>query len=108
MSPLVDFEEWEAEQLRDPAFVAALAEREPACQVTRLRILHGLTQAQLAELTGTKQSSIARLERGTPPPNLSFLRKVAAALGARRGQTLTHRNAHLGAVRNTGSGRTGA
>ncbi len=83
MSPLVDFEEWEAEQLRDPAFVAAVAERDPAYQVTRLRILHGLTQAQLAELTGTKPASIARLERGMTPLNLSFLRKVAAALGAR-------------------------
>jgi predicted transcriptional regulator len=37
----------------------------------------------LADLVGTKQSSIARLERGTTPPNLSFLSKVAAALGAR-------------------------
>jgi transcriptional regulator with XRE-family HTH domain len=46
----------------------------------RLRLLRGLTQRQLADLGGTKQSSIARLERGTTPPNLSFLSKVAAAL----------------------------
>ena len=76
-------EEWEAERLQDPEFVAALAAREPAYQVARLRIRRGLTQKQLAELVGTKQSSIARLERGTTPPNLSFLSKVAAALGAR-------------------------
>jgi transcriptional regulator with XRE-family HTH domain len=69
--------------MRDPAFVAALAERDPVYQVARLRILRGLTQEQLAELVGTKQSSIARLERGRTSPNLSFLRKVAAALGAR-------------------------
>lgn len=43
----------------------------------------GLTQKQLAALVGTKQSSIARLERGATPPDLSFLGKVAAALGAR-------------------------
>ena len=79
----MSLEEWEAERMQDPEFVAALAAREPAYQVARLRILHGLTQKQLAELVGTKQSSIARLERGTTPPNLTFLIKVAMALGAR-------------------------
>ena len=83
MSPLIDFETWEAEQMRDPAFVAALAEREPAYQMMRLRILRGLTQAQLAVLVGTRQSSISRLERGVSPPNLGFLCKGAEALGAR-------------------------
>lgn len=83
VSPLVDLEAWEAERMRDPAFVAALAERQPAYQVARLRILRGLTQEQLAEMVGTKQSSIARLEQGKTPPSLSFLRKVADALGAR-------------------------
>jgi len=76
-------EDWEAERMQDPEFITALAAREPAYQVARLRILRGLTQAQLAELVGTRQSSIARLERGTTPPNLSFLSKVASALGAR-------------------------
>ena len=79
----VSLEEWEAERMHDPEFVAALAAREPAYQVARLRILRGLTQKQLADLVGTKQSSIARLERGSTPPNLAFLNKVAAALGAR-------------------------
>lgn len=80
---LAPLEEWEAEQLADPEFVAALAELEPAYQVARLRILRGLTQEQLAELVGTKQPGIARLESGASTPTLSFLRKVAAALGAR-------------------------
>ena len=79
----MSLEEWEAERLQDPEVVAALPAREPAYQVARRRIRRGLTQKQLAELVGTKQSSIARLERGTTPPNLSFLSKVAAALGAR-------------------------
>ncbi len=79
----MSLEEWEAERMQDPEFVAALAAREPAYQVARLRIQRGLTQKQLAEMVGTKQSSIARLERGTTPPNLTFLGKVAAALGAR-------------------------
>jgi transcriptional regulator with XRE-family HTH domain len=80
---LIPLEEWEAEQMAGPEFVAALAELEPAHQVARLRILRGLTQEQLAELVGTKQPGIARLESGASTPTLSFLRKVAAALGAR-------------------------
>ena len=79
----VSLEEWEAERMQDTEFVAALAAREPAYQIARLRIQRGLTQQQLAELVGTKQSSIARLERGTTPPNLTFLNRVAMALGAR-------------------------
>ncbi len=82
-SRFMPLEEWETERMQDPEFAAALAAREPAYQVARLRILRGLTQAQLADLVGTKQSSIARLESGVAPPNLSFLSKVAAALGTR-------------------------
>ncbi len=80
---LMPLEEWEAEQMRDPEFVAALAELEPAYQVARLRIMRGLTQEQLAELVGTRQPSIARLESGASTPTVTFLRKVAAALGSR-------------------------
>ena len=40
-----------------------------------------MTQKQLAEKVGTKQSSIARLESGNYNPSLQFLQKVANALG---------------------------
>ena len=52
----MSFEEWEAERLQDPEFVIALAAREPAYQVARLRILRSLTQKQMAELVVTNQS----------------------------------------------------
>jgi transcriptional regulator with XRE-family HTH domain len=79
----VRFEDWEAEQMQDPEFQAAVEELEPAYQVARLRIRRGLTQKQLAKLVGTHQSSIARLESGNTQPRLSFLRRVVNALGAR-------------------------
>ena len=69
------------EKLRDPEFRQAYEELEPAYQVARLRIMRGLTQTQLAELVGTKQPSIARLESGQDAPRLSFLKKVVGALG---------------------------
>ena len=79
----IPFEDWEAEQMQDQEFRAALEELEPAYQITRLRLQRGLTQRQLAELAGTKQPSIARLEGGDTEPRISFLRRVAKALGAR-------------------------
>ena len=40
-----------------------------------------LTQKDLAELIGTKQSNISRLESGNYNPTLDFLQKVASAIG---------------------------
>lgn len=77
------FEDWEAEKIKDPDFLAAADELEPGYQVARLRMLRGLTQTQLAEMVGTRQPSIARLENGSSTPSLSFLSKVAAALNAK-------------------------
>lgn len=80
---LPTFEDWEAEKHNDSEFLAAAKELEPGYQVARLRILRGLTQAQLAEMVGTRQPSIARLENGTSIPSLSFLNKLATALNAK-------------------------
>ena len=80
---LPKFEDWEAEKIKDPDFLAAAEELEPGYQVARLRMLRGLTQAQLAEMVGSRQPSIAKLENGTGAPSLSFLTKIAEALGAK-------------------------
>lgn len=77
------FEDWEAKKIIDSEFSAAAEELEPGYQVARLRLLRGLTQTQLAEMVGTRQPSIARLENGSSFPSLSFLQKVAAALDAK-------------------------
>jgi len=77
------FEEYLSEALKDPEFRKAWEASEPAYQVARLRIMRGLTQAELAEKVGTKQPSIARLESGKSEPKLSFLRRVVEALGGR-------------------------
>ena len=77
------FENWEAEKIKNSEFLAAAKELEPGYQVARLRMLRGWTQAQLAEMVGTQQPSIARLENGSSIPSLSFLNKVATALNAK-------------------------
>ena len=40
----------------------------------------GLSQQQLAMLTGTTQSAIARLEKGGRPPRIDTLMRIAEAL----------------------------
>ena len=82
-SKLPTFEDWEAEKIKDPDFLATSKELEPGYQVARLRMLRGLTQAQLAEMVGSRQPSIARLENGTSAPSLSFLTKITESLGAK-------------------------
>ena len=54
--------------------------RALAVQVAAERARRGLTQAELAALCGTTQSAVARLERGTRPPRLDTLLRIANAL----------------------------
>jgi predicted transcriptional regulator len=56
-------------------FFAQIAE-----QVSERRAERGLSQQQLAELCGTTQSAIARLESGGRPPRIDTLLRVAEAL----------------------------
>jgi transcriptional regulator with XRE-family HTH domain len=56
-------------------FFAAIAE-----QVSSRRTELGLSQQQLAELCGTTQSAIARLESGGRPPRIDTLLGIAEAL----------------------------
>ena len=85
MSPISKtiFKDWQKEQLKDSEFAAIARELEPGYQIARLRIAHGLTQAQLAEMVGTHQPSIARIENGKSLPSLLFLERVASVLNAR-------------------------
>lgn len=51
--------------------------------VIQKRIERKMSQQQLAQKIGTKQSAISRLESGNSNPSLRFLQKVASALGTR-------------------------
>ncbi|MCG2768261.1 MAG: helix-turn-helix transcriptional regulator [Anaerolineae bacterium] len=58
-------------------------ELEIASQVVRLRLKLGWTQKELAQKVGTRQSAISRIENAAGHPSLSFLKRIAQALGAR-------------------------
>jgi ribosome-binding protein aMBF1 (putative translation factor) len=49
-------------------------------QVAERRKAWGVSQRELAELCGTTQSAIARVERGARPPRIDTLARIAAAL----------------------------
>lgn len=55
---------------------------EIGAAIAAARLAKGLTQARVAEVAGTKQSVIARLETGSGGvPSLQLLDRVAQALG---------------------------
>jgi transcriptional regulator with XRE-family HTH domain len=56
-------------------FFAAIAD-----QVAERRQERGMSQRELAELVGTTQSAVARLERGGRPPRIDTLLRIADAL----------------------------
>jgi predicted transcriptional regulator len=68
-------------------FFAAIAEK-----VAERRVDGGLSQRELAELVGTTQSAIARLERGGRPPRIDTLLKIAEALDCDLAVELVPRN----------------
>ncbi len=72
------------EELKDPEFKSEYEALEPEYEIIRQIILArkelNITQEELAERTGIKQSNISRLERGTYNPSLSSLKKVAKGL----------------------------
>ncbi len=89
------FKDHKNELIKDPKFKKAYDELDPIYQMIRqlisYRIKNGLTQKQLAEKIGTRQSSISRLESASQLPSLSFLKSVADALNLKLQVRLTPR-----------------
>jgi ribosome-binding protein aMBF1 (putative translation factor) len=79
------FERWKERALKRIAGVGdgGWLFAQIADQVADRRQSLGLSQRQLAELTGTTQSAIARLERGGRPPRIDTLLRIAEALDCR-------------------------
>ena len=90
-----DLDRLEAELMKNPAFKAEYDALEPEYELIRqlieARTEKNMTQKQLAEKIGTKQSNIARLESGNYNPSFQFLQKVAGALDKRLSLPLSPR-----------------
>jgi transcriptional regulator with XRE-family HTH domain len=57
-------------------------------QITRWRLIRGLTLRQLAALSGVDASAISAIERGQRQPRPSTLLKLSAALAVHPGELL--------------------
>jgi DNA-binding XRE family transcriptional regulator len=57
--------------------------QEMAESVTEARAKAGLSQKQVAAMTGIDQSDISKIERGVSNPSISTLERIAKALGGR-------------------------
>lgn len=73
-----------AREARDPEFRMLREASRPQLNfriaLVRARLAANLTQAELAEAIGTKQSAIARLESGSSNPTLDMMARLARAL----------------------------
>ena len=54
-----------------------------ASAVASARALSGLSQKQLAAITGIDQSDISKIERGAANPSVATLERIAGALGGK-------------------------
>ena len=81
-----NFDDLKKELLKKPRFKREYDALEPEyaliTQIIDKRLKQGLSQQNLAQKVGTKQSAISRLESGNYNPSLFFLKKIAAALGS--------------------------
>lgn len=84
---LVPFSNFKKQALKDPEIKAEYDRLEPEFaiirSIIRKRLETGMSQKQLAQKMGTKQSALSRLESGTYNPSLAFLKKVSDALGGK-------------------------
>lgn len=55
--------------------------KEIIAQIVEARLEKGISQAELARMTGTQRSNICRLESGAQNPTLDMLLKITSALG---------------------------
>ena len=81
----IDFQDVLKKELKNPEFKKYYDEYgrqlEIAYKILQLRKKKKLSQAQLAQKIGTKQSNIARMEAGQQNFSVDTLDKIAGALG---------------------------
>ena len=82
-----DLQEYLDRQLKDPAFSAEYEAMRPEYEAIRAviaaRLECHMTQKELAEKTGIRQSNISRIESGSSSPTIETLSRIASGLGKR-------------------------
>ena len=80
----ISFEDYFNEKLKDDEFKKEWESFSPEYQVMKevinAREINNLTQKQLAELSGIRQSEISKLETGERNPSIKILKRIAEAM----------------------------
>ena len=80
-----DFQKFKEDLLKDPEVRAEYEALKPEYEVIRAlvsaRLEQNLTQEQLAQRTGIRQSNISRIESGTCSPTIATLQQLANGMG---------------------------
>ena len=80
-----DFDKYLKEQMEDPKFKQEWDNGEMEYQlmmmVLKARSEQNLTQSELAERTGIRQSNISRIESGSNSPTVATLQQIAKGMG---------------------------
>ena len=90
----LSFKDWQVQLYDDPDFLAECRRLETGYQIARLRLLRGMTQAELADGLGICEALIASFENGSSMPNLPFLKRIAEKLDAQVEIKIRPRTAH--------------
>ena len=76
-----------SEAMKDPAFVDYYEKVAPLYDIgdmlVHYRCDNEISQQELAELTGTTQANISKLENATMNPSINYLQKIMKAMGIR-------------------------
>lgn len=80
-----DFRNYLKEQLKDSDFAEEYEAQKPEYEAIRAviaaRLEQHMTQKELAQKTGIRQSNISRIESGSTSPTVETLARIAAGLG---------------------------
>ena len=80
-----DLQKYKKKQLLDPVFKAEYERTRPDFEIMHAlvdaRISQNLTQKELAEKSGVRQSNISRIENGTCSPTIATLEELATGMG---------------------------
>ena len=80
-----DLQKYLEKQMEDPEFCAEYEATRAEFEVTRAlieaRVSMNVTQKELAERSGIRQSNISRIENGTCSPTIATLQSLARGLG---------------------------
>ena len=82
---MMTFDEFKAQQLKDPEFAKLYREMQPEMNLIRAMVdareATHISQKELSKRTGISQAEISRIENGNRNPSIKLLQRLAEGMG---------------------------